>query len=57
MEKAMTEAREEFPLDVLFVGGGPANLAGAIHLKKLADEKGLEIEVGLIEKGDRIGNH
>ncbi len=53
----MTEAREEFPLDVLFVGGGPANLAGAIHLKKLASEKGLEIEVGLIEKGDRIGNH
>jgi len=53
----MTEAREEFPLDVLFVGAGPANLAGAIHLKRLAGEKGLEIEVGLIEKGDQIGSH
>ncbi len=53
----MTEAREEFPLDVLFVGAGPANLAGAIHLKKLAAEKGLEMEVGLIEKADSIGSH
>ncbi|MBW2042904.1 MAG: electron transfer flavoprotein-ubiquinone oxidoreductase [Deltaproteobacteria bacterium] len=53
----MTEEREEFPLDVLFVGAGPANLAGAIHLKRLADEKGLEIEIGLIEKGDQIGSH
>ena len=36
--------REEMPLDVLFVGGGPANLAGAIHLMQMAQEKGLEIE-------------
>lgn len=52
----MTE-REEMPLDVLFVGGGPANLAGAIRLMQLAQEKGLEIEIGLIEKGDAIGSH
>ena len=45
------------PLDVLFVGGGPANLAGAIHLKQMADEKNIEIEIGLIEKGDVIGAH
>jgi len=49
--------REEMPLDVLFVGGGPANLAGAIHLMQLAQAKGLEIEIGLIEKGDTIGSH
>ena len=45
------------PLDVLFVGGGPANLAGAIHLSNLAQEKGLEIEIGLIEKGSSFGAH
>ena len=49
--------REEMPLDVLFVGGGPANLAGAIHLMQMAQEKGLEIEIGLIEKGSTIGAH
>jgi len=49
--------REEMPLDVLFVGGGPANLAGAIHLMQIAQEKGLEIEIGLIEKGSTIGAH
>ena len=29
--------REEMPCDVLFVGGGPANLAGAIHLMNLIE--------------------
>jgi len=53
----MTHLKEEMPLDVLFIGGGPANLAGAIHLVKLAQEKGLKIEVGLIEKADTIGAH
>jgi electron-transferring-flavoprotein dehydrogenase len=45
------------PLDVLFVGGGPANLSSAIHLMQLARTRGLEIEIGLIEKGDTIGAH
>ncbi len=53
----MDNTREELPFDVLFIGGGPANLAGAIHLTRLAEKKGLEIEVGLIEKGDEIGAH
>ncbi len=53
----MAQNREEMPLDVLFVGGGPANLAGAVHLMNLAKEKGLELEVGVIEKGDIIGAH
>ena len=53
----MNQTREELPFDVLFVGGGPACLAGAIHLMNLAKEKGMEIEVGLIEKGDTIGCH
>ena len=27
--------REEMPFDVVFVGGGPASLAGALHLANL----------------------
>jgi electron-transferring-flavoprotein dehydrogenase len=53
----MENTREQIEFDVLFVGGGPANLAGAIHLMKLAKEKGLELEVALIEKGADIGSH
>jgi len=53
----MTQQREEMPLDVLFVGGGPASLAGAIRLMQLAGEKGIELEVGIIEKADSLGSH
>ena len=49
--------REKLEFDVLFVGAGPANLAGAIHLKKLAQQKGRQIEVCLIEKAESIGAH
>ena len=53
----MTVQRENIPFDVLFVGGGPANLSGAIRLMTLANEKGMELEVALIEKGAEIGSH
>ena len=53
----MDNVREQIEFDVLFVGGGPASLAGAIHLMKLAKSKGLELEVALIEKGADIGSH
>jgi electron-transferring-flavoprotein dehydrogenase len=53
----MQNAREQIEFDVLFVGGGPANLAGAVRLMRLAKEKGLELEVALIEKGADIGSH
>ena len=46
----MEETREALEFDVLFVGAGPANLAGAIHLMKMAQEKGQEIEICLIDK-------
>jgi electron-transferring-flavoprotein dehydrogenase len=49
--------REKLEFDVLFVGAGPANLAGAIHLKKLAQQQGRDIEVGIIEKAESIGAH
>ena len=31
----MTEEREAMEVDVLFVGGGVANLSGALHLSNL----------------------
>jgi electron-transferring-flavoprotein dehydrogenase len=49
--------REQLEFDVLFVGAGPANLAGAIHLKTLAQQRGQEIEIGIIEKAATIGAH
>ncbi len=57
--------REEMPCDVLFVGGGPANLAGAIHLMDLIEKhnaagEGSPIEepmIMVLEKGSEIGSH
>lgn len=53
----MEIAREKIDFDVLFVGGGPASLAGAIRLMQLAKEKNINLEVALIEKGAEIGAH
>ena len=53
----MSSERESIEFDVVFVGGGPASLAGAIRLMQLAKEKNMNIEVALIEKGAEIGSH
>ncbi|MFC1829479.1 4Fe-4S dicluster domain-containing protein [Thermodesulfobacteriota bacterium] len=53
----MTTEREKIDFDVLFVGGGPACLAGAIQLMQMAQKKGIDLEVALIEKGSDIGSH
>ncbi len=53
----MSVERESIDFDVLFVGGGPASLAGAIRLMQLAREKDLNLEVALIEKGADVGAH
>lgn len=53
----MDAERESIGFNVLFVGGGPACLAGAIRLMQLARENNLELEVALIEKGAEIGSH
>src|SRR5688500_9716235 len=65
----MTE-REQIPMDVVFVGAGPANLAAALHLKnevKRHDElvdQGLkqarkigDLEICIVEKGSFVGAH
>ncbi len=44
-------------VDVLFVGGGPANLAGAIKLKQLLNQKGINQSVVIVEKAEKIGQH
>jgi len=54
---------EAIPLDVLFVGGGPAGLAGAIRLAQRIredNEKGGglgEVEIGVLEKAETLGEH
>lgn len=53
----MTTERESIEFDVLIVGGGPSGLACAIRLMQLAQEKGQELEVALIEKGADVGAH
>ncbi len=53
----MNSEHESMEVDVLFVGAGPACLAGAIRLMQLAGEKGLSLEVAVIEKGAEIGAH
>jgi electron-transferring-flavoprotein dehydrogenase len=46
------------PLDVLFVGAGPAGLAGAIELARLARaDGGAPIEIGVLEKAETLGAH
>ena len=49
--------RDELEADVLFVGAGPASLAGAIRLGQLAKAAGRELEIFVIEKGGEVGNH
>src|SRR5205085_663485 len=54
---------EAVPMDVLFVGGGPAGLAGAIALGRMVkadNEAGGEvgdIQIGVLEKAGALGEH
>ncbi len=50
--------REELPCDILFVGAGPACLAGAIRLYDRATAEGGEAPtIFVIEKGSEVGSH
>jgi electron-transferring-flavoprotein dehydrogenase len=66
----MPEERDVLEMDVVFVGAGPASLAGAYHLARLVREHDAgiasgarqgtplgEVNIAVIEKGPDIGSH
>src|SRR5712671_1119335 len=50
-------AGERMELDVLIVGAGPAGLACAIELARLARRDGSELNIGVLEKAEALGEH
>jgi electron-transferring-flavoprotein dehydrogenase len=66
-ERLLVEDRpdkEAVAMDVIFVGGGPAGLAGAIELAKLArrdaqarGSSAANLEIGVLDKAGQLGEH
>src|SRR6267154_6662947 len=50
-------AGDRMELDVLIVGAGPAGLACAIELAKLGKADGGELNIGVLEKAEALGEH
>ncbi len=57
MSEAELPEREGMDYDVVVVGAGPAGLATAIRLKQIAEERGADISVVVVEKGSEAGAH
>jgi electron-transferring-flavoprotein dehydrogenase len=61
--EAPASGRETLEIDVLFVGAGPASLAGAYHLARLLREHNeraatpLEVSIAVLEKGREVSSH
>ncbi len=57
--KAETPGADAIDMDVLFVGAGPAGLAGAIELAKLVQQDGSfgDLNIGVLEKAGSLGEH
>ena len=57
--KAEAPGAEAIAMDVLFVGAGPAGLAGAIELARLAKQDGSlgDLQIGVLEKAGSLGEH
>jgi electron-transferring-flavoprotein dehydrogenase len=64
----MSDQREVLEVDVLFVGAGPASLAGALHLQRLVNAHNERVTqtgegsqlmpmIAVIEKGAEVGAH
>ncbi len=52
------EGDDVVPMDVVFVGAGPAGLAGALELSRLVKADGqLQVEIGVLEKAGTLGGH
>ena len=50
-------AGDRMELDVLIVGAGPAGLACAIELARLAKKDGGTLNIGVLEKAETLGEH
>jgi electron-transferring-flavoprotein dehydrogenase len=59
LKEGVEGAGDKMELDVLFVGAGPAGLAGAIELARLAkqDPSVGELNIGVLEKAEALGEH
>lgn len=55
--ETVNNERESMDMDVVIIGAGPSGLASAIRLKQLANDKGQDLSVCVLEKGSEVGAH
>lgn len=57
LDRGARGAGDRMELDVVIVGAGPAGLACAIELARLARAAGRTLEIGVLEKAEALGEH